>query len=67
MLVIIKLFLIYYFLTFLFIFKLTNNDCGSKIINKYNQYLFICFFNKHSIKYASRNSYSSDEKQDSVS
>ena len=38
-LVIIKLFLIYYFLTF--IFKLTNNDCGSKIINKYNQYLFI--------------------------
>ena len=41
-------------------------DCESKIINKYNQYLFILFFNKHSIKYASRNSYSSDEKQDWV-
>ena len=67
MLVIIKLFLIYYFLTFLFIFKFTTIDCESKIINKQLKLFIYMFFNKHSIKYASRNSYSSDEKQDWVS
>ena len=60
-----KLFLIYYFLTFLSFLNSQTTIvliCESKIINKQLNCLFICFFNKHSIKYASRNSYSPQVK-----